>query len=736
LISDNVTTLGTGVDNALVRKDIAYDSQGHAFLFTSYDDENEVINQVKRQFNGLGQLITEFQEHEGEVDEFTSTVQYVYSEMAGGANHSRLQKMIYPDGRILHYGYSSGLNNNISRLSFLADDGSGTPGTHLEEYSFLGLGTVVVRAHPEPDVDLTYLKQGSEPVGDAGDQYTGLDRFGRIVDQRWLDSSGAATDRFQYGYDRNSNRLYRENLLEAAFSELYAYDDLNQLTSFARGTLNSTKDAISGSASRTQAWTLDAMGNWTTLTTDTVAENRTHDAQNEVTGVGSNNQTFDANGNLTNDENGNQLFYDAWNHLVEVQDDLDNPLASYGYDTLGRRIIEIHGAETKELYYSTAWQVLEEQIEGDTAIQYVWSRVYVDALVLRDRDTNDNGLVDERLYVQQDANYNVTALLDTFGNVEERYVYDPYGKATVLDDAWSTLTSSAYDWQYLHQGGRLDEETGLYSFRHREFSPTLGRWLQNDPLSFGGGDTNLYGYIGNGPGNALDPSGLLSFWDEVGMIGNFIWNHTGEAGSIAWGTVQSGESFDSLMGLTDRMIGHSLEIITGGYYTNSGPLRGPVFGNYGAFYAGYDTVGTPWQTVTDVVLIVWSANQMVHGAWDIASALHNPRLRGGVGGGAWALELILNPDLALGVVRAGGGCVVGAGAFRSLKELIFRVDVPNPGGAQNPDVLKAQELMEEVRRLRELKAEAQRLNAPNRVRHLSQRIQNLLDQIDKIFGIE
>jgi hypothetical protein len=40
------------------------------------------------------------------------------------------------------------------------------------------------------------------------------------------------TDRFKYGYDRNSNRLYRENLVQANFSEAYqtptrAYDLLN-----------------------------------------------------------------------------------------------------------------------------------------------------------------------------------------------------------------------------------------------------------------------------------------------------------------------------------------------------------------------------------------------------------------------------------------------------------------------------------------------------------------------------
>ncbi len=41
----------------------------------------------------------------------------------------------------------------------------------------------------------------------SGDSYAGLDRFGRIVDQRWRKTSdGSHTDRFAYGYDRNGNR--------------------------------------------------------------------------------------------------------------------------------------------------------------------------------------------------------------------------------------------------------------------------------------------------------------------------------------------------------------------------------------------------------------------------------------------------------------------------------------------------------------------------------------------------
>jgi hypothetical protein len=283
--------------------------------------------------------------------------------MASGANHSRLTKITYPSGYELNYNYSTGINDAISRLSSLSDS-TGT----LESYDYLGLDIVVRRGHSQPGVDLTYIKQSGESNGDAGDQYTGLDRFGRVDDQRWLKtSSGTATDRFQYGYDRDSNRLYRENLIDAAFSELYhengssnGYDLLNQLTDWQRGTLNSTKDSITGTPSRTLEWDFDALGNFESQSTNGTPESRTHNKQNQVTGVGSATLTFDANGNMTTDEAGKIYVYDAWNRLVEVKSG-STTLASYKVDALSRRIQETVNSVTTNLYYSTNWQVLEER---------------------------------------------------------------------------------------------------------------------------------------------------------------------------------------------------------------------------------------------------------------------------------------------------------------------------------------------------------------------------------------
>jgi RHS repeat-associated protein len=229
------------------------------------------------------------------------------------------------------------------------------------------------------------------------------------------------------------------------------------------------------------------------------------------------------------DDQGNAYVYDAWNRIVQVTVGGTGPGLRYAYDALGRRIQEpIDSSHIRDLYVSKDWQVLEER---DNAMpttlvrsQYVWSPVYVDALVLRDSDPLGSGNFDQRLYVQQDANWNVTAVVagknfgsTHTGDVVERYVEDPYGQVTFLDpNTWlkhgtGPNGSSTVAWVYLHQGGRLDIVTALYYFRHRDYSPTLGRWMELDPMGYDRGISNLYVFGRGNPIDTLDPMGLQFF---------------------------------------------------------------------------------------------------------------------------------------------------------------------------------------------------------------------------------
>jgi RHS repeat-associated protein len=81
----------------------------------------------------------------------------------------------------------------------------------------------------------------------------------------------------------------------------------------------------------------------------------------------------------------------------------------------------------------------------------------------------------------------------------------------VLDaTSWQALGGSQVGWAYLYQGGRLDGVTGLYLFRHRDYSPTLGRWLEQDPLRYAAG-ADLYEDVAGRPSSATDPLGTSPY---------------------------------------------------------------------------------------------------------------------------------------------------------------------------------------------------------------------------------
>ena len=197
-----------------------------------------------REYTGFGRLAREYQEHSGVKHAGTLFVEYDY---AGASSGLRPVSLRYPNGRLLHYTYGTpdSTADVLGRLDAICDDNAGNPGATLAQYTYLGLGTVVVEDYAEPQVKLDLW-------GGTSGAYQGFDPFGRIVDHLWRDhGSSTDADRIQHGYDRASNRLWRANPVAAAqnpavyLDELYQYDGVSQLVDLQRGQLNANKDAIS-----------------------------------------------------------------------------------------------------------------------------------------------------------------------------------------------------------------------------------------------------------------------------------------------------------------------------------------------------------------------------------------------------------------------------------------------------------------------------------------------------------
>ena len=473
MLTDQVTAFGSGVDTSVAKLGYSYGKNGMMQMATSYDASGNVLNQVSRTYDGLGQLASDAQSHGGAVGGTTPTVGYGY-DLAHG---DRLSSITYPNGRTLNYNYASGVDNSIGRLTSISDS-SGT----LQSYGYQGLGATLTRTN-----------------GNGTQLTITLDNNGRTAERNWT-KAGTSLDDLQYAYDNNGNVNSRTDGVISADSESYTYDNLNRLSTFSRGT-----------GTTTASWNLDALGNWTSSTSNGTTTGRTSNAQNQTTAVGTSALAYDANGNTTTDEQGRTLVYNAWNRLVAVKNSGGTTIASYTYDALGNRITETHGGTTTDLYLSSFGQVLEERQGSTATAQNVWSPFYVNELIERD-DQPSGGSLTRRVYVLQDANYNVTSLTDASGNVIERYVYDPYGTVTVLNangtvKGSGAIANSGYGVTYLFQGGRIDATTGMYHFGARDYSPTFGMWVQQDPSQYADG-ANMYLFLHENPIGFTDSSGL------------------------------------------------------------------------------------------------------------------------------------------------------------------------------------------------------------------------------------
>ncbi len=566
LSDDTVTDLGSSgiVDDAVRAIVTTYDDIGRLETVTSYDhpttrENGNIVNQVQYTYGGWGNLIQEHQEHDGVVDNDTLHVDYTYADGASGgvAKYVRLDKLIYPNagdppnGREVNYDYGTtgGTNDVLSRLAAIKDDG-GTP--VLASYEYLGAGTVVEENYEQPDVKLDYTG--------TSHSYSGFDRFGRVVDHLWRDYGASAdADRFLYGYDRASNRTWKENDVAANLGtpihldELYGYDDVYQLIAISRGNL---ADAQGGGKEIlgevfAQDWTLEATGNWSEFDDDGDSQTRDHNEANEIEKIDNSTDDIahDAAGNMIRlpklDGSGEHFHvkYDAWNRVVEIYNDNGETLiAEYRYDGTGRRIIKgvddgTDGSlDTFTHFLHDGQQVIEtrkgDDVSGeppaaegtDVKHQNIWSPRYIDSLILRDAD-------EQRVFYLADANYNVTALVATNGDVLERYVYTPYGVLTIYDDDWSdTRSNSSYDNTTLYTGRELDSETGIYYYRARYYHAELGRLVGRDPIGYLATDVNLYRYVGNSPLSRTDPTGE-AWWNlwlcDLGYA-------AGDAAGTAW----------------------------------------------------------------------------------------------------------------------------------------------------------------------------------------------------------
>ncbi|GEM_PF-2531202 len=173
--------------------------------------------------------------------------------------------------------------------------------------------------------------------------------------------------------------------------------------------------------------------------------------------------------------------------------------SSFQYDAFGRRISKTINSASVSFLYNGA-NIVQEKVGTTVSANLLVGGI--DEVFTRSDSSGTSGFI-------KDALGSTLALTNSSGAIQTEYVYEPFGKTTVSGTA--SNNTSKYT-------GREDEGTGLYFYRARYYSPSLQRFISEDPIEFEAGDVNLYGYVENDPINFIDPSGLEKeggFWDWV-----------------------------------------------------------------------------------------------------------------------------------------------------------------------------------------------------------------------------
>ncbi|SIN97477.1 RHS repeat domain-containing protein [Halodesulfovibrio marinisediminis] len=221
--------------------------------------------------------------------------------------------------------------------------------------------------------------------------------------------------------------------------------------------------------------------------------------------------SYDERGNLIEKRSGAGITtycYNSSNLLKEVCLP-DGRCIQYGYDPLGRRAIKLVNGAISEKYCWKDMLRMEAACTGEDKEHIVFKYSEKDTEELHPTSLMCNG---KEYFLAYDHVGTLLAVADELGRVLHVEETDSFGRRL-------SQHKLAHVAMLSFGGGLLDADTGLVHFLFRDYDPSTGRFIQQDPLGLRGGDADVYGYCLDDPVNLIDPIGLFGLTnDERKMI--------------------------------------------------------------------------------------------------------------------------------------------------------------------------------------------------------------------------
>ena len=245
-------------------------------------------------------------------------------------------------------------------------------------------------------------------------------------------------------------------------------------------------------------FTYDANGNRTLLDNGSATTSYGVQASsNQLATIDGLSLTRDLSGNRTGDVGGMRTYtYNNANRLSSVADS-GVTTASYVHNGLGQRSKKtVGGTDIVYLYDLAGNLIAEHDAAGAMIRDYVWMAGSPVAQI-------DAGEAFSYLHVDH-LNTPRLATNDS-QTVVWRWESDAFGSTLADEDPDGNLSATTVNLRF--PGQYFDSETGFHYNYFRTLDPSTGRYLESDPIGFGGG-LNTYSYVGANPLSWFDPFGL------------------------------------------------------------------------------------------------------------------------------------------------------------------------------------------------------------------------------------